>query len=167
MKSNPMKVLIAVCLLIVLASCRGQNADHDKLQAQVDSVQKKLDKTYKPGLGEFMLGIQEHHAKLWFAGTNQNWALADFEVHEIGEAVDDIKQYCTDRPEVKSIGIIDPGISSINAAIKKKDVELFKKGFVELTNNCNTCHKDNQHGFNVIVIPSSPPVSNQKFKPGN
>ena len=167
MKSNPMKVLFAVCLVTVLASCGRQNDDHDKLQAQVDSLQKKLDKTYKPGLGEFMTGIQEHHAKLWFAGTNQNWALADFEVHEIGEAVDDIKQYCTDRPEVKSIGIIDPGISSINAAIKKKDVELFKKGFVELTNNCNTCHKDNQHGFNVIIIPSSPPVNNQKFKPGN
>jgi hypothetical protein len=108
-----------------------------------------------------MLGIQEHHAKLWFAGINKNWELADFEVHEIGETLDNIKEYCIDRPEVKSIGIIDPAISSINAAIKQKDVEAFKKGFVDLTTNCNNCHKDNQHGFNIITIPSAVPVLNQ------
>lgn len=112
-----------------------------------------------------MLGIQEHHAKLWFAGINQNWKLANFEVHEIGETLDDVKAYCTDRPEIKSIGMIDPAINSINAAIKRKDTEAFKKGFIDLTNNCNTCHRDNQHGFNVITIPSALPVTNQDFKP--
>ena len=112
-----------------------------------------------------MLGIQEHHAKLWFAGINKNWELADFEVHEIGETLDDIKQYCTDRPEVKSIGIIDPAINNIKFAIKQKDMDAFKKSFADLTANCNNCHRDNQHGFNVITIPSSLPVSNQDFKP--
>ena len=112
-----------------------------------------------------MLGIQLHHAKLWFAGTNKNWKLADFEVHEIGETLDDIKKYCTDRPEVKSIGMIDPAIKSINAAIKQKDAELFKKGFIDLTNNCNNCHKTVNHAFNVITIPTSLPVVNQDFKP--
>ena len=159
-----MKKILFFSLLIILASC-GQSDKADKLQAQVDSLQKKLNNTYKPGLGEFMLGIQEHHAKLWFAGINKNWQLTDFEVHEIGEALDDIKQYCADRPEIKSIGMIDPAISSIAAAIKKKDLEAFKKGFIDLTNNCNSCHKDNQHGFNVITIPTSIPVSNQDFKP--
>ena len=37
-----------------------------------------------------MSGIQVHHEKLWFAGTAKNWRLADFEIHEIMEAVDDI-----------------------------------------------------------------------------
>jgi hypothetical protein len=156
--------LFILLSLTIFVSC-GQNDHSQRLQSRVDSLQQKLDHTYKPGLGEFMLGIQEHHAKLWFAGVNKNWQLADFEVHEIGETIDDIKQYCTDRPEVKSIGIIDPAISDINTAIKRKDAETFKKGFVELTASCNTCHKDNQHGFNVIIIPSTQPVTNQDFKP--
>ena len=159
-----MKAIFFLLIMGLLVSC-SQGDNTDKLQSQVDSLQKKLNAAYKPGLGEFMLGIQEHHAKLWFAGINKNWELADFEVHEIGETLDDIKQYCTDRPEVKSIGIIDPAISSINAAIKQKDLGAFKKGFVDLTTDCNNCHKDNQHGFNVITIPASPPVSNQDFKP--
>ena len=114
-----MKAVFFLLIMVLLVSC-SQGDNTDKLQSQVDSLQKKLNATYKPGLGEFMLGIQEHHAKLWFAGINKNWELADFEVHEIGETLGDIKQYCTDRPEVKSIGIIDPadqqGISASNKA---------------------------------------------------
>ena len=137
------------------------------MQTRVDSLQQLVNKSYKPGLGEFMLGVQQHHARLWFAGTYQNWPLADFEVHEIGETLDDIKQYCTDRPEIKSLGIIDPALNSISKAIKQKDLDQFKKAFTELTADCNTCHKDNQHGFNVIVNPTGLPVDNQNFKPGN
>jgi hypothetical protein len=159
-----MKAALLFLLLIALTAC-SQNDNSQQLQSKIDSLQQKINNAYKPGLGEFMLGIQEHHAKLWFAGTSNNWELADFEVHEIGETLDAIKLYCADRPEVKSIGIIDPAISSISAAIKKKDAEAFKKGFVQLTASCNTCHKDNQHGFNVIIIPSTPPVTNQEFKP--
>src|ERR1700712_5078976 len=102
-----MKTILLLGVLFMLAACGGQTNDTtNQLQAQVDSLQKKQIDAYKPGLGEFMLGIQLHHAKLWFAGTNKNWKLADFEVHEIGETLGVIKKYCTERPEVKSIGII-------------------------------------------------------------
>lgn len=160
-----MKNLLIFTAFIMLVSCGQQNADTQKLQAQIDNLQIKLNDAYKPGLGEFMTGIQLHHAKLWFAGINNNWKMADFEMHEIGEALDDIKKYCTDRPEVKSIGVINPAISTINQAIKQKDIQLFKKGFVDLTDNCNNCHKSNQHEFNEIIIPTASPVVNQDFKP--
>jgi hypothetical protein len=158
-----MKPILIFLVLICLTSCVQQNADIQKLQVKVDSLGTELKDTYKPGLGEFMMGIQMHHAKLWFAGINKNWELADFEVHEIGETLDDIKKYCTDRPEVKSIRMIDPAIKSIGEAIQRKDVQLFRAGFTELTSDCNSCHKDNKHGFNVISIPTSLPVTNQKF----
>ncbi|MBS1528090.1 MAG: hypothetical protein JST19_20760 [Bacteroidetes bacterium] len=158
-------LLILIPALGLLSACANSSDSNRRLQTQVDSLKKKLDSTYRPGLGEFMMGIQEHHAKLWFAGLDKNWELADFEVHEIGETIGDIKQYCTDRPEVKSIGIIDPAISSISSAIKQKDEEAFKKGFAALTDGCNNCHRDNNHGFNVITIPTGLPVTNQQFKP--
>jgi hypothetical protein len=160
-----MKSIVIFMALSVLISCSQQNADTQKLQSQIDSLQTKLNNTYKPGLGEFMTGIQLHHAKLWFAGINKNWKMADFEMHEIGETLDDIKRYCTDRPEIKSIGVIDPAIKSIDQAIKQKDIQLFKKGFVDLTNNCNNCHKSNQHEFNEIIVPTASPVVNQDFTP--
>jgi len=134
------------------------------MHAKIDSLQKQSSNAYRPGLGEFMLGIQLHHAKLWFAAQNQNWPLADFEVHEILESLDDIRQFCQDRPEVKAIGMIDPAIDSVKNAIQQKDPSSFKRGFILLTNTCNDCHKATNHGFNVVTIPTNLPVVNQDFK---
>ena len=156
--------LILLPVLCTLLACNEQNNRVNQMQATIDSLQDKLNKTYKPGLGEFMAGIQLHHAKLWFAGQNQNWPLADFEIHEIGESLDDINEFCKDRPEVKNIGMLKPAIDSVSSAIRQKSLQLFKNSFSVLTNTCNNCHKATDHGFNVVIIPTSPPVSNQDFK---
>jgi len=160
-----MKSLALIPFFLLLTACNGHSDYSSGLQAQVDSLQNKLNNSYKPGLGEFMSGIQVHHAKLWFAGINSNWKLADFEINEIKESVDDIQKFNTDRPEVKSIGMINLAIEGISEAIKKQDAQLFKRNFGVLTNTCNNCHNATDHGFNVIVIPTTPPVSNQQFKP--
>ena len=151
-------------LLCILISCNQHNNPDSQVQSEIDSLQRQLDRSYKPGLGEFMAGIQLHHAKLWFAGQNQNWPLADFEIHEIQEALDDINEFCKDRPEIKSIGMLKPPIDSMKEAIGHKDLQLFKNNFLVLTNTCNTCHKATDHGFNVVIIPTNPPVSNQDFR---
>ncbi len=157
---------LATPLFCIIMGCNQQSNSTSQMQSKIDSLQDQLNKTYKPGLGEFMTGIQLHHAKLWFAGQNQNWPLADFEIHEIGEALDDINVFCTDRPEVKSIGMLRPAIDSVTNAIQQRNLQLFKNSFSVLTNTCNNCHKATDHGFNVVIIPASPPVSNQDFKAG-
>jgi len=111
-----------------------------------------------------MMGIQVHHAKIWYAGKNQNWALANFEVGEIKETLEDVKQYCYDRPEVKSLPIIYPALDSLSSAIKAKSPQQFEKSFVQLTNSCNSCHQSTHHEFNVIKTPETPPFTNQEFK---
>ena len=111
-----MKYLCLLIVAFIFISC-NESADTKNLKLQIDSLNQKISNSYSPGLGEFMSGIQVHHAKLWFAGTNENWKLADFEIHEIMEAVEDIQKYNTDRPEVKSIGMINTSLDSVNAAL--------------------------------------------------
>ena len=53
-------------------------------------MRNTLSNAYKPGFGEIMNSVQINHSKLWFAGTNKNWKLAEFEVHEIMELLDDV-----------------------------------------------------------------------------
>ena len=98
-----------------------------------------------------------HHAKLWFAAENQNWKLADFEIHEIGEALEDIQKFNTDRPEAKSITMITPAMDSMINAIQQKNLQSFRRSFNLLTTACNNCHKATEHEFNVVTIPSSLP----------
>jgi len=159
-----MKQTILLVLLVMFAACGQQDNNPQQLQAQIDNLQKKLDGVYKPGLGEFMSGIQVHHEKLWFAGEAGNWKLADFEMGEIREALDDIKQYNSDRTEVKSLPMIEPALDSMTNAIEQKNPQLFKSSFTLLTNTCNNCHHATNHEFNVIKIPDTPPFSNQVFK---
>lgn len=131
---------------------------------RIDSLKAVLDSSYKPGLGEFMSNIQVHHVKLWFAGKNKNWKLADFEINEIEESLADIRKYCTDRIETKSIGMIDEPIVSVANAIKEKKYDTFVESYKLLTITCNNCHTETQHGFNIITIPTHPPFSDQNFK---
>lgn len=161
---KPLEPLAFACLLLLITSCNSKSSNSQQLEARIDSLENKLANTYKPGLGEFMSGIQVHHAKLWFAGQNQNWELADFELHEIIEALDDIKSFNTDRPEIKSLQMIYAPLDSLNKSVQEKNLSSFKSNFILLTSTCNDCHRDTNHGFNVIKIPDAPPFSNQEFK---
>jgi len=149
--------------MVFLASCGQPGQDNKALQAQVDSLQRRLNNSYSPGLGEFMSGIQVHHEKLWFAGIAQNWKLANFEVGEIRESLDDIQRYCIDRPEVNSVPMILPAMDSVGKAVEQESLPRFKGAFILLTNTCNNCHQATKHEFNVIRIPEIPPFSNQVF----
>ena len=159
-----MKVsILLISGLILIVSCNQSDEKIIQLQQKVDSLQMKLSDTYKPGFGEFMMYVQWHHAKLWFAGQNENWKLADFEVHEIMETVDNIRKFETDRPEAKLIGWISPVVDSINMSIQQKDLLFFRKSYTSLTYTCNLCHKAAKYGFTVIKIPDIQIFSNQDF----
>jgi hypothetical protein len=153
-----------ILLLFIVISC-NQQADKTKiLQTRIDSLEIKLSQTYKPGFGEFMGNIQIHHAKLWFAGENQNWKLADFEMNEIKENLEGIQKYCSDRTETKSIGMINLAMDSLSNSILKKNKKMFQRNYTNLTNSCNSCHQATNHEYNVIVVPKNPPFSNQDFQ---
>src|SRR6266487_2490293 len=158
-----MKPILFLSIVLLLFACNNSPNQSVQLQQRVDSLQKKIDDAYKPGLGEFMSSIQVHHAKLWFAGKNNNWKLADFEIHEIMEAVEDIQHYAADREEVKELPMLQPALDSVSKAINEKEKNLFSKDFIMLTNTCNNCHRAVHYEFNMVKIPETAPFSNQVF----
>ncbi|MEO7982864.1 MAG: hypothetical protein ABI688_02160 [Bacteroidota bacterium] len=158
-----MKLYYLPLLFFILTGCNRSATNTRQLQARIDSLEQKLSATYKPGFGEFMSGIQVHHAKLWFAGINNNWELANFEVHEIMEALDDLQTFQTERKETKNLPMLNPALDSVNKAIQEKNAVLFKNSFILLTATCNNCHKAVEFSFNEVKIPETPPFSNQVF----
>lgn len=87
-----------------------------------------------------MSSIQIHHNKLWFAGQNQNWKLADFEIHEIIENIEAIK-VSEGTKESKEIDMPEPALDSMNAAIQQINLAAFKNSYILLTNTCNNSHR--------------------------
>ena len=154
-------------LAIALLALSCKSTPSSKERARTDSSKLSAPPPFKPGFGEFMASIQVHHEKLYFAGKNHNWALADFEMHEIGEAIDNLKIYCTDRPETAKLPMIGPPLDSVAASVSRQDSTAFFRHFSYLTQACNDCHQATDHGFNRIVLPTRPPFSNQDFRPVN
>lgn len=159
-----MKHTLIIMLSFGLFACNHPVDNAQVLQNHIDSLEVKLANTYKPGFGEFMSGIQAHHSKLWFAGQNENWKLADFEVHEIMEAIEDIQIFQTERKESQMVDMIIPALDSINYAIQQRNTSLFKSSYTLLTKTCNSCHRATDFEFIVVKIPDTQPFSNQDFK---
>ena len=159
-----MKIIIPITFIVFLVACNQKQDRMASLEHQIDSLGKRIDSAFAPGLGEFMVSIQLHHAKLWFAGKNGNWELANFELGEIREDLDGIQRHNKDRPEVRDLAMIFSPLDSVQSAIGQKDQVAFNRGFIFLTNTCNNCHQVTKHGFNKIKIPDSPPVTNQVFE---
>jgi hypothetical protein len=153
---------LSICIFFPVACI--QKEDHVTiLEKQIDSLSKRIDSGYSPGLGEFMVSIQLHHSKLWFAGKNGNWELANFELGEIQESLEDINHFNKDRPEIKDLPMIDTPLDSLKSAVTQKNPEAFNRSYILLTNTCNNCHQVTKHGFNKIKIPDTPPVTDQVF----
>ena len=160
-----MKNILLVWIICTLFGCQANVNEHSKeLQKQIDSLKVEISETYKPGFGEFMSNIQMHHSKLWFAGENENWKFADFEINEIKENLEAIQKYQTNRPESELIPTIIPALDSLSEAIKKQNSEEFKSSFNYLTNTCVKCHRETEHEFIQIQLPDRQIFSNQKFR---
>lgn len=159
-----MKKLTIILIAFFMISCSSKYEKRiQELQTQLQNQQELLNSTYKPGFGDLMSNLQNHHNKLWFSGINENWELADFTMHEIEETVEDIKDIHADREETKSIFIIEPAIESMEKAIDEQNIEDFKNEYIVLTNACNTCHKATGYEFISIQTPTLPSYTNQNF----
>jgi len=167
-----MKLLALLIPALLLFGCTDEHTKLKTLQSEIsylnsknDSLEKEIQ-SIKPGLGDLMLEIQVHHNKLWFAGKEENWPLAQFEHDEIMEIITQAETIEKDRSEVKLFRVmIFPQLDSIQQCITQKNAGRFDSVFTNLTHACNNCHADTKYNFNKIIIPEHPPYSNQEFEP--
>ena len=124
---------------------------------------------YQPGLGEFMTATQLRHAKLWFAGKQNNWDLAAYEIDEIKEGLEDAARLHPSFDGIPVAGmiktIIDPRIEQLEKAVRAKSSAEFMAAFDELTSGCNSCHAGANRPFIRIQRPTESPLTNQNFAP--
>ena len=128
-----------------------------------------LPKVYLPGLGEFMLVIQVHHAKLWLAAKARNWDLAGYQLSEMKEVFSDVQDLV---PTYKSIpvgqmidAIATGAVADLEKALEEKKFKNFAAAYDKLTAACNDCHKAASRGFIAIRRPTHSAFANENFAP--
>lgn len=156
---------VALLVLSVLLLYRDLTLEHsvDVLDARVKTLEKQ-----EPGLGEYMTSIQLHMGKLWYAAKGSNWDLAAYEIGELKEALEGaqgLHAVVNTIDTSTTIGSVAANqVEGMAQAVQKRDLLGFQRDYGETLKSCNQCHEMTAHGFNVITIPSSPPVFNQSWK---
>lgn len=126
---------------------------------------------YIPGLGEIMTAVQMRHAKLGIAGAAGNWPLADYELDELEEGLNDAVTFHPTHKDIpQSLTTLVPEfmktpIDNMRDAVKTQDLAQFNAAFDNLTTGCNGCHQAAAFGFNVVTRPTAAPMPNQEFAP--
>ncbi len=158
-------ILLPFAFLFSIVGCNLQgNDDEGQLESKIDSIQNQLSREYVPGTGEIMNNIvQPHHLKLWLAGQNKNWQLAEYERKQLLGGFKRIQIFHKDKPEATAVVMIFPAMDAMEKAIRAKNADAFKSSFAVLTNTCNTCHESLKTDFNVITVPSLTNKENQLF----
>lgn len=126
-------------------------------------------KAYSPGVADIMIATQVRHAKLWLAGDARNWPLADYQIDELKEGLEDIVKYFPvykDMPVGQMIeATVMAPIAEVEAAVKARDRTKFIGAFDKLTAACNTCHESSNRPFIVVQRPTGSAFPNQSFAP--
>jgi hypothetical protein len=99
----------------------------------------------------------------------RNWDLADYQIDELKEGLEDVVKHFPvykEMPVGQMIGttIMTP-IAEVEKAIKARDRGKFVSTFDKLTDACNTCHQSANRAFIVVQRPTASTFSNQSFAP--
>jgi hypothetical protein len=165
------RLLNALAFIFLVGCSPQQNVNSNNgLDTKVAELQKSID-DLKPGLGEIMGVIQQHHAKLYYAGTKDNWPLAGYELDEIQESLDDAMKF---YPKFKEVAaplteliptMMKSSLAQTRTAIEQKNEKSFIQAFGALSVSCTNCHAAADHPFVKIQAPTEAMFSNQKFVP--
>jgi mono/diheme cytochrome c family protein len=117
-----------------------------------------------------MSSLQRWTDKLGRAAAAGNWPLADFYLHEIEEATEDLAKAGVvyhEQPVSQLTGLmLEPAVESLEQAVKAQDAALFRTRYPAFVQTCNACHQATGYGFLRVTEPEpSPNPWNQDFAP--
>ena len=116
---------------------------------------------------ETMGYYQRFSHKLYLAGKNNNWELADFYTHELEEVSEELINADVIHDDYNlsnlSESMLLPKIEQVEGAIRKQDQVLFLENYELMISACNLCHQSTKHDFIQITVPNDSTVWNQKF----
>ena len=160
--------LISAQFIIESTEITNMKAELSKQRAGNPAVLDSLRTAIAPGLGEYMMSIQQHHAKLWFAGINSNYELASYEIGELDELFENVARIYPKHDSLDMTPIIQTirakHLADVDTVIARHGTaDQFRISFDQLNQACNGCHAAAQHRFIHIQPPTTPPATNQTY----
>ena len=130
----------------------------DELEKRIASLGNNQGK-HEFELAESMGHLQRFADKLYFSGSNENWDLAAFYLHEMHEQAEGISKANLREDGVEITPLVDSFLEGqldlLKGTVTRKDRGAFSTHYGSLVASCNACHDATAHGFIKIAILDS------------
>lgn len=115
---------------------------------QIQTIEKQFR-----GFDNAMVEVGYRYQELYWAGQDENWEYADYQLSKIQLAIGNGLER---RPKrVKSAEhFLNFVLPEMKKALKSKDTSVFDKGFQNLTISCNNCHTMEKVSFFNVQVPT-------------
>ena len=156
MKQKKMKQTIIIILTLGLFSC---NQKTDKETAQGDWIKgteteqiKTIEKQFR-GFDNAMVETGYRYQELYWAGQDQNWEYADYQLEKIKIAIENGLERRPKRAK-SAEHFLSYTLPEMKKSIESKDTMIFNKNFQTMTINCNSCHAIEKVPFFNVQVPT-------------
>lgn len=166
---NKRVILLATTFITMLTligiACQPQQPQDTTIETEAHSDTDENYASTVP-LIYHMSFIQRYSTKLYFAGIEENWGLADIYAHELEELSEVIREgnLKDDGVDISNLmaTMLPPQLEKVGEAIDKQNLTLFKANYENMIQTCNKCHQASEYGLVKITIPEQNPF-NQDF----
>jgi hypothetical protein len=154
---------------VLLGALLAQSVD-TAAQSPPAAATSAAPAAFNPGVGELMnLIVQPRHTKLWFAGHEANWALAEYEIKELRAALANVaksRPIFRERSVAENVEMFMGGaLRGVDEAIRDRNATKFAEAYTTVNAGCNACHTALNQSQVVIKTPEQPSYPDQDFRP--
>ncbi len=155
MKNNIYIFTISIVLLVVFNSCQKSTQLEPPAQGEwIKGSENKKIKTIEKQFRGFDMAMVEtgyRYQTLYWAGQNENWEYAEYQINKIKKAINNGLERRPKRAASAEF-FLSESIPAMQSAIKSNNKALFNTQFEQLTKSCNQCHQmENIPSFKVII----------------
>jgi hypothetical protein len=151
------------------AAAPSQSPARDELEARIKALEALI-----PDQAHIMADVGDHFTNLWFAGTAENWPLADFYLNETKSHLHWAVRRIPIRKDNKGRDIDltkileafeNSQLAQLKQAIDGKDEGRFERDYKESLTVCYSCHKAGDKPYLRPRVPAEPESRIINFDP--
>jgi hypothetical protein len=140
---------------LILTSCNEETKNNTVQGNWIKGTQSEQIKTIEKqfrGFDNTMVEVGYRYQELYWAGQDQNWEYANYQLEKINTAIENGLQRRPKRAK-SAEHFLTNVLPQMKRSLKSKDRKVFDKNFETMTINCNACHDMEKVPFFTVKIP--------------
>lgn len=151
-----MKNTIYIFILFLFFACNQHTEPSNSQGEWIKGTElekiKTIEKQFR-GFDNAMVETGYRYQELYWAGQDENWEYADYQLEKIKIAIENGLERRPKRAK-SAEHFLTYVLPEMKKSLQSRDTVIFNKNFQTMTINCNSCHAVEKVPFFNIQIPT-------------